>query len=161
CRCNATLRSRVTLSVMKPQLTVPIACLGIIAGGLTAAGCAAPTDNEPHEPRVESVTVEPDSVELEPGKVSQATAVARSSTDSSLAVGIEWISRDTSIVTATTGTSTTTLTARAVGAAWVVATADELSDSLRVTVADTGTPGPPPPPGHKGWQVAPSGSSSG
>jgi hypothetical protein len=149
-----TDRSRVTLrSIMKPRLTLPIAFLLVIAGGVTAAACSGPTDNQPP---VVSVIVEPDSVELELGKVSQATAVVHSSTDSSLTVGIEWISRDTSIVTATTGGPTTTLVARAIGATWVVAMADELSDSLRVIVADSTSSTT-----HEGWQVTPSGSSSG
>jgi hypothetical protein len=134
---------------------VRISCiLLIIVAGEIAIGCGDPVAND--STRVESVTVVPESVSLELGDVSQATAVVRNSSGASVMEAVEWTSRDLAVVTATAGSQVTSLTARNLGETWVVATASERSDSVRVTVTPTG-----PPATHEGWQVTPAGSWAG
>ncbi len=94
---------------------------------------------------VARVDVSPDPLPLQVGDVGRLTCTPRNSFGTVLTNACSWVSRDTSIVRVTSGSQTSSVTARKLGAVWVVATVKSRRDSSRVTVAVADTFRPPQP----------------
>ncbi len=91
---------------------------------------------------VVSVTIAPDTMTLWRGDVGRATCVPRNKSGAPLTNTCTWVSSDTTVAKPTSGTQTTSITARKVGAVTITARAGSVTSAtpLRVTVRDTVSP---------------------
>ena len=113
----------------------------VLAALLACTAATAPTSRDATGAQaVRTVTISPDSLPLYVGDVGRATCAPRNKAGTLLTNPCTWRTLDTTIAKATTGSQSTSVTARTVGVTTLIATAAGKSDTIRVPVLNATTP---------------------